>query len=146
MIGTRIIDKSLNIISKSLDKFVTDKDMKARLMSEIQINMMAHEKELTAFGMNIIEQEAKGSLLQRSWRPMLMLTFMALIINSYLIVPYAKAFGLNIDAGFPDQMWQLTYICIGGYVGARTIDKTVGKAVIEKLTGRKRRRKKELEE
>ena len=50
---------------------------------------------------SIILAEAKSGWLTRNWRPMLMLTFMAIIVNTFLIWPYSVP---GVDAR-PVEEW-----------------------------------------
>ena len=79
----------------------------------------------------IITAEAKGEdWLQRSWRPITMLTFLILII--------CDSFGL-LEFRLSDKAWELLQLGIGGYVIGRTVEKAVPgakqgiKKIIEKV-------------
>ena len=68
---------------------------------------------------NVITTEASGSILQRSWRPITALTFLILIVLAALNI---------IDLSMmkvPEPMWKLLMISMGGYIGGRTIEKSV---------------------
>ncbi|WP_304635522.1 3TM-type holin [Pseudoalteromonas sp.] len=79
----------------------------------------------------IITAEAKGeSWLQRSWRPITMLTFLVLII--------CDSFGW-LEFRLSEKAWELLKLGIGGYVIGRTVEKAAPgvkqgiKSVIEKI-------------
>lgn len=69
----------------------------------------------------IVEAEAKSSnFLTSSWRPITMLTFLAIIVLT--------SFGWVDTESLqqvPERMWSLLTLGIGGYIGGRTIEKTV---------------------
>ena len=67
----------------------------------------------------IIVAEAKGNWLQRSWRPILMLSFGFIVIYVKFIGPL---FGLPIPT-LEVEFWELLKIGIGGYVVGRSAEK-----------------------
>lgn len=97
-----------------------DERLKAKaILLEIQTRVVtdaiAYEAELLRSQASVITAEAKSdSWITRSWRPITMLTFVALIVWSQFT-----------GAAIPDQMWPLLTIGIGGYMGGRTLEKTV---------------------
>ena len=112
-------------IGRSIEKFVPDKDLAKRLTHEIEVLVMGIQSTLIQAKAGIIVAEAKGeSALQRLWRPITMLTFVAIIANNYIIVPYALAFGANVPMlEIPPGMWGLLTVGIGGYIGSRGYEK-----------------------
>jgi hypothetical protein len=78
-------------------------------------SMMDYEKQLLDSQAKIITAEAQGnSWIQRSWRPITMLTFLALVV----------ADSLNwLPNRLAEQAWTLLQIGLGGYVGGRSIEK-----------------------
>ena len=79
-------------------------------------------KELEIARTKTIVSELTGhSWIQRNWRPVLMLTFIFIIIWNYILAPL-----LNIrTVQTPDQMWNLIKIGIGGYLGGRSFEKII---------------------
>ena len=69
--------------------------------------------------------EAQGeSWLQRNWRPILMLTIVAIVANNYVISPYIRLFfNESIILDLPDKLWNLLQIGVGGYVIGRSAEK-----------------------
>jgi hypothetical protein len=77
--------------------------------------LMDYESELAKARADIIKAEAQGqSWLQRSWRPVTMLTFLALVV--------CDAFGLLAFRLAPEA-WTLLQIGLGGYVVGRSVEK-----------------------
>ena len=77
--------------------------------------MLDYEGKLAASKADIIKSEAMGnSWLQRSWRPITMLTFLGLVV--------ADSFGWLHSALAP-QAWTLLQIGLGGYVVGRSAEK-----------------------
>ena len=67
----------------------------------------------------IIIAEAKGNWLQRSWRPILMLSFGFIVIYVKFVAPL---FSLPIPE-LENEFWNLLQLGIGGYVIGRTGEK-----------------------
>lgn len=115
-----------------LDGLITSKE--ERLQAEIALKQIFATKELELQKMqaDIIIAEASGNWLQRSWRPILMLSFGFIVIYVKFIGPL---FGLTIPP-LEDEFWNLLQLGIGGYVIGRT-----GEKMMDSFTLDKRRRK-----
>ncbi len=102
-----------------LDKLFTSKEEKIKAENVIKQILIEKELELQKMQTEIIVAEAKGNWLQRSWRPILMLSFGFIVI-------YVKFVGPLFDLRIPvleDEFWTLLQIGIGGYVIGRTGEK-----------------------
>jgi len=112
-------------IGKSIEKIIPDKDLAEKLKHEIEKLVLSVESGVIQAKASIIVAEAQGaSWIQRSWRPVTMLTFVLIIANNYIIVPYAVAFGLVVPMlDIPPGMWGLLTVGIGGYIGGRSYEK-----------------------
>jgi len=87
-----------------IDDLVPDKDLANQLKGEI------------------IKAESSGNWMQRSWRPITALSFVAIIFNYYLIVPYLIALGLDISVPeVPAIVWSGLFGCLGGFIGVRSL-------------------------
>ena len=122
----KILGGLIPSIGRTIEKFVKDKDLAAKLTHDIEAQIVAQQTGLIEAKANIIVAEAQGeSAIQRSWRPITMLTFVAIIANNYIVVPYAVGFGLDsipmLD--IPPGMWSLLTVGIGGYIGGRSYEK-----------------------
>jgi hypothetical protein len=110
------------------DLFTSDEERDAAKNKILQV-LKEKELELQKMQTDIIIAEAKGNWLQRSWRPILMLSFGFIVIynkfisqlSPYLITPVLE----------PD-FWTLLQIGIGGYVVGRSAEKIAGKINITK--------------
>ena len=87
-----------------------------RIQAEAMSKLQAYEMALLQAKSNIIVAEAKGeSWLQRSWRPLGMVTLLALVVlDSLGILPNR----LTAEA------WTMIQIGFGGYVVGRSAEKT----------------------
>lgn len=90
-----------------------------KAQQEMTLKMMDYETKLLDSKTKIITAEAQGqSWIQRSWRPITMLTFLGLVV--------CDSFGL---LAFPlaEQAWTLLQIGLGGYVVGRSVEKIAPK-------------------
>lgn len=113
------------LISKIIDKAIPDKDAAEKAKSEARLLLLEHSSEMDKAASEIVLAEAKsGKNLTSQWRPILMLSITAILINNFLIAPYASAlFGASIMLDMPDALWQLLNIGVGGYVVGRSGEK-----------------------
>lgn len=80
---------------------------------------MEYENRLLEAKSNIVVAEAQGgSWLQRSWRPITMLVFLALVV--------ADSFGW-LASPLASEAWTLLQIGLGGYVVGRSMEKMTPK-------------------
>ena len=115
-------------IGKVIDNlFTTDEE---RLEAKNKIFQVIQEKELELQKMqtDIIIAEAKGNWLQRSWRPILMLSFGFIVIYVKFIAPL---FQLPIPP-LENEFWNLLQLGIGGYVVGRIVEKVAKNITINK--------------
>ena len=90
------------------------------VLLELQTGLMsqtlAYEQKLAESQASIIVAEATAnSWLTRTWRPITMLTFVFLVV-------YSQFTGTEI----PPDMWTVIKIGLGGYLGGRSVEKSVG--------------------
>lgn len=91
------------------------------LQNQLMVQALQYEKALIDQKAQIITAEAQGeSWLQRSWRPITMLTFLGLVV--------ADQTGLLAFRLAPEA-WTLLQIGLGGYVVGRSAEKIVPKAI-----------------
>jgi hypothetical protein len=125
-----ILGDIVNGVVDIIDKSVEDEDKKNELKAALDKALMT--ADLTRFQEQIKAQasivlgEVKGeSWLQRNWRPILMLTVVAVVANNYLLSPYLGAiFPQYVHVlALPDRLWDLMTLGVGGYVVGRTGEK-----------------------
>ena len=121
-----IVGKVIDGVVGLIDQVVEDKDeankLKAQMIAVFQNADLTKFTSLVKAQAGIIMAEANGhSWLQRNWRPMLMLIFMIIIANNYIIHPYIALFSeKSIQLDIPENMWALLKIGVGGYVVGRS--------------------------
>ena len=85
--------------------------------SAMTSKMLEYESKLMEHQASVIKAEAGGqSWLQRSWRPITMLTFLGLVV--------CDSFGL-LEFRLAKEAWTLLQIGLGGYVIGRSAEKVV---------------------
>ena len=86
-----------------------------KVENELLAKIIDYESQLLEGKTKIITAEATGqSWLQRSWRPITMLTFLLLVV--------LDSFGWLANP-LADEAWLLLQIGLGGYVAGRSVEK-----------------------
>ncbi|MGH6874586.1 MAG: 3TM-type holin [Aestuariivirgaceae bacterium] len=113
-----------------IDKLVLDAGLKQRLKTEIKMKCLDRDRQLIAASQSVLLAEQQSeSWLTRSWRPLLMFLLMAFLLFFGLLLPIMElclGHSLEIEPRLdriPDPAWNLLTLGLGGYVGARTIEK-----------------------
>ena len=110
---------------KLIDKLFPDPEAK----QAAQIQLLAMEqagdlKELDAAMQTIVAEAKSDHWLTANWRPITMLTFVAIIANNYILYPYLSLFWQEAPMlEVPADMWALIKIGLGGYVVGRSGEK-----------------------
>ena len=108
-------------VGKVIDNLFTSEEERIKAKNEIFKVLKEKELELQKMQTDIIIAEAKGNWLQRSWRPILMLSFGFIVIYVKFIAPL---FDLRIPE-LENEFWNLLQLGIGGYVIGRTGEKMI---------------------
>ena len=91
-----IVASLIGPVTGLLDKFVEDKDQKAKLAHEISTLSDKYAQELALAQVALNTAEAKGNWFQSSWRPATgWVCVLALGVN-YLVSPLAAGVGIDI--------------------------------------------------
>ena len=106
-------------IGKVIDNLFTSDEERLAARNKIMQVLKEKELELQKLQTDIIIAEAKGNWIQRSWRPLLMLSFGFIVIYNKFAAPL---FGWPIPI-LEEEFWNLLQIGIGGYVVGRTGEK-----------------------
>ena len=105
-----------------LDKFVEDKDQKAKLAHDLATMADKHHQEALLGQLAINKEEAKGNWFQSSWRPFIgWICGLSLTIN-YLVSPICAGFGVTIPQADMTVMMPLLLGMLG-IAGMRSVDK-----------------------
>tara|TARA_R110000803_G_scaffold89090_2_gene156204 strand:+ start:255 stop:632 length:378 start_codon:yes stop_codon:yes gene_type:complete len=91
-----MIESLIAPITGLLDKFIPDKDQKARLAHEIGTMAEKHGQELALAQIALNTADAKGNWFQSSWRPLCgYICVLGLAVN-FLVSPIAAGFGVIV--------------------------------------------------
>lgn len=114
-----------NLHTSEEEKLELQKQMR-QIENEFQSKVLEYETKLMENQASIIKAEAMGqSWLQRSWRPITMLTFLVLVVfDAFGVLPFRLA----------NEAWLLLQIGLGGYVAGRSLEK-ITKSYAEKRVG-----------
>ncbi len=129
-----------------IDKLIPDPSLKAKLKAEIQAKTIDQQNEVTGAQREILLQElAQGSLLTRSWRPVLMYLIILFLLVYGLLLPVVDLFTATPVVfsprwqEIPDGLWNLLGLGVGGYIGGRSLEKiavsVANKARLDKPSG-----------
>lgn len=113
-----------------IDKLLPDGSLKARLKAEIEGKLLKSEERFAELQGELIGLELRSeSWLTRSWRPLLMYLIMLLLLVYGLLLPLGEAVFGKLEHfeprwhQFPDGLWKLLMLGVGGYIGGRTVEK-----------------------
>ena len=87
-----------------------------KTQSEVAAKMLEYESKVVDIQAQVMTSEAKSNWFTASWRPITMITFLVLVVcDSFGLLPFRLA----------NEAWELLKIGIGGYIGARSIEKVL---------------------
>jgi hypothetical protein len=120
-----VIDKLIGPVSGLLDKFIEDKDQKARLAHEVATMAENHAQNIALAQIELNTQDAKGNWFQSSWRPLCgHVCVLGLAVN-FLISPIAAGFGVTVPQADMSVMMPVLMGMLG-LAGMRTYEKKSG--------------------
>ncbi len=115
--------KTIANLTDDLGKIIETLSVSAKEKKEIRSSVVetlyryaeALEKEQAS----ILRAEAQGNWLQRSWRPLVMLTFTFIVLlGAFVPIPLLEN---------TSEFWNLLEVGLGGYVIGRSLEKVTGK-------------------
>ena len=112
---------TVDAIGKVVDTVITNDDEKSKAKKELTEVVLKSLNEVANVQGEVIKKEMEGNFLQRSWRPLLMLTFGTILVF--------KWFGLtdaNIDNELELKLMDIVQLGLGGYVVGRSVEKVAG--------------------
>lgn len=123
------VTEMIDDITTTDEEKLTLKNKLAEIENALAVKIMEHEEKTVSSQKEIIVAEIKSGWLSRSWRPILMLSITAIIVNNYILYPYLSLFGVPAVAlELPEKLYNLMTIGVGGYVVGRS-----GEKIVEKL-------------
>jgi len=119
-------------VTDLIDNLTTTDEEKLELKNKLKIiqneftsKLLEYQAKLAEAQSNIIIAETKGqSWLQRNWRPILMISITAILVNNYILFPYISMFTDKVTMlEFPGGLWTLLTTGVGGYIIGRSGEK-----------------------
>ena len=108
---TNVVDA----VSRFVDRLTLPAREKKQLETDLQKLIQEIERDLVQARASIVVEETRGNWLQRSWRPLVMLTFATIVlVGTFINVPI-----LSVTS----RCWDLVEIGLGGYVVGRSGEK-----------------------
>jgi len=115
---TNLIGK---IVTKDEDRAKVEAEID-KIKNELSVKMMEYETKIMELRSNILVAESQSqSWITRSWRPITMLTFLAIIVYQGIFVSIFNLPQVNYES-IPAQMWTLLTVGIGGYIAGRSVE------------------------
>lgn len=122
MIGN-IFTSIVSIIDKIIPDPTAAAEAKWKLL---QLEQSGELGKITKQSEVVIAEAQSESWIAKNWRPITMLSFVFIIVNNFIISPYAAAFGLELPyLDIPPNMWTLLEIGLGGYIIGRSAEKCI---------------------
>ena len=120
-----MIDKLIKPISKILDKFIPDADVKQKIAHELATMYEKHIHEIAKAQIEVNKEEAKGNWFQSSWRPATAWVCVAGFAVNFLISPLLAPFGIDVPQADTSTMLPVLMGMLG--LGSmRSYEKTKG--------------------
>lgn len=112
--GKSLVDSATGLI----DTLTTSDDEKSSAKAKLTEIITSSLTQIASYQRDIIVQEMKGNWLQRSWRPVMMLTFGVILV--------CKWFGwtdTSIPVELEIQLLDIVKFGLGGYLVGRSVEK-----------------------
>jgi len=119
-VGFDPVTSIIDLVKTGVDKIFPDAGEKER-------NQLSSFLSTLQGQVQVLTMEMQGNWLQKSWRPILMLSIVAIVVNNYILVPYLGLFGIPVVVlDLPEKLWNLMTLGVGGYIAGRSGEKIVG--------------------
>ena len=117
----KLLSGLVSEISSVVDTLAVSSKEKKQIEADLVAAIARQEEALSQSQSSIIQAEAQGNWLQRSWRPLVMLMFAVIIlVGTFTSLPILAE---------TSRFWDLLEIGLGGYVVGRS-----GEKIIEAVT------------
>lgn len=105
----------VNAIGELVGQLTLPEREKKKLEAGLLELIQERERELIQAQASMLREEASGNWLQRSWRPLVMLTFaVVILLGTFISLPILSD---------TSRFWDLLEIGLGGYVIGRSGEK-----------------------
>lgn len=120
-----MLEQFIGPVSGILDKFIEDKDQKAKLAHEISTMAEKHAQQIALAQIEVNKAEAKGNWFQSSWRPATAWVCVLGFTVNFLVSPIAHAFGIEVPQADTSVMLPVLMGMLG-LGGLRTMERVKG--------------------
>ena len=121
MVWSAILGPVIAGIFGVIDKAVENKDQAAAIKVKLQEMVLTGQmREIEEAAANIRAEATGDSWLQRSWRPLTMLTFVSLIVAKWLGFTAP-----GVTEAVELALFEIIKIGLGGYVVGRSVEKGI---------------------
>ena len=120
-----MLEQLIAPVSGLLDKFIADKDQKAKLAHEISTMAEKHAQQIALAQIEVNKAEAKGNWFQSSWRPATAWVCLLGFTVNFLVSPIAHAFGIDVPQADTSVMLPVLMGMLG-LGGLRTMERVKG--------------------
>ncbi|MBE7413834.1 MAG: hypothetical protein HS130_00845 [Deltaproteobacteria bacterium] len=124
--GINLVSK---VIGKAADRFLPAsmseserEEFKLKAQELALKEMEAEAKALESVNATMREEAKSEHWMQWAWRPVVGLTFSAVIINNFILMPYLMKFGLE-PIEIPGEIWSAMLVVLGVAAGTRGLEK-----------------------
>ena len=114
----KLLSGLVSEISSVVDTLAVSSKEKKQIEADLVAAIARQEEALSQSQSSIIQAEAQGNWLQRSWRPIIMLVFATIVLIGTFDLPILSD---------TSRFWDLLEIGIGGYVIGRSAEKITGR-------------------
>ena len=114
---------AIPLLGKVVERLIPDPDQAAKAKNQLVDMAVRGELDELAQRAEVIKAEAQGDgWLQRSWRPIVMLVFTALIVARWLgwSAP-------DLSEAVELKLFSIVQVGLGGYIASRGIEKVADK-------------------
>ena len=117
--GMKLLSSLVSEIGSVVNNLSVSSKEKKQIEADLLAAITRQEEALSRSQATIIEAEARGNWLQRSWRPVIMLVFATIVLTgTFCELPILSD---------TSRFWDLLEIGIGGYVIGRSAEKITGR-------------------
>ncbi|MEK7244958.1 MAG: 3TM-type holin [Pseudomonadota bacterium] len=121
MVWSAILGPVIAGIFSVIDKAIEDKDQAAAIKVKLQEMVLTGQmREIEEAAANIRAEATGDSWLQRSWRPLTMLTFVSLIVAKWLGFTAP-----GVTEAVELALFEIIKVGLGGYVIGRSVEKGI---------------------
>ena len=128
----------MNVLEDTgLVKTPEEKQKAQEALYNFELQMRDKDNDVIKAVNDTMQTESKSEhWLQWSWRPLVGITFSAVIINNYILLPYFSKLGMQAIQ-IPSEMWNAMLIVLGVSAGTRGWEKIVNAISAKQDEGKK---------